>query len=89
MSNYYSVRPGYIIREIAGEYLAVPVCSDGGSHIVILNPVSKFLWERMQEKTTVEQLVCAVVDEYGISADEAESDINDFINQLKESNLLN
>ena len=89
MSNYYSVKSGYIIREIAGEYLAVPVCSDGGSHIVVLNPVSRFLWEHMQQQTTVEQLVSAVIGEYGISADEAEADIIDFINQLKESNLLN
>lgn len=87
----YSVKSGYIVREIAGEYLAVPINSDGNasSHIIIFNPVSKFLWELMQNEKTLDELVKAITENYGISSEEAETDIKDFINQLEENNLLN
>lgn len=87
----YCVKPGYIVREIAGEYLAVPVNSDCGasSHIIILNPVSKFLWEQMQTEKTFDELVKAIVENYGISQEEAEADMKDFIGELEENNLLN
>ena len=53
----YKVKPGYVLREIAEEYLAVPVGT--GGEIVILNPVSKLLWERMQAPQTLDELTAA------------------------------
>ncbi len=82
----YMVKSGYVIREIADEYLAVPVGS--GADIVVLNPVSKMLWECMQTPKTVDELVKAVVDEYGIGEAQAKEDIIAFIESLKKSNLI-
>lgn len=50
----YKVKPGYVLREIAEEYLAVPVGT--GGEIVILTPVSKLLWERMAGAATLDEL---------------------------------
>ena len=82
----YKVKPGYVLREIAEEYLAVPVGT--GSEIVILNTVSKLLWERMQAPQTLDELTAAVTDEYEIDPDEARNDILAFLTNLKNSNLL-
>lgn len=82
----YMVKSGYVIREIADEYLAVPVGS--GADIVVLNPVSKMLWECMQTPKTVDELVKAVVDEYGIGEAQAKEDIIAFIESLKKGNLI-
>lgn len=82
----YMVKSGYVIREIADEYLAVPVGS--GADIVVLNPVSKMLWECMQTPKTVDELVKAVVDEYAIGEAQAKEDIIAFIESLKNGNLI-
>lgn len=84
-----SVKQGYVAREIAGEYIAVPVDSSCGAHIIVLNPVSKFLWDEMQTEKTFEELLDAMLKNYDVSKDEAESDLKEFIMQLVENGLLN
>lgn len=85
----YSVKQGFILREIAGEFIAVPVDSSCGNNIVVLNPVSKFLWEEMQSEKTFDELVEAMLREYGIDRKEAETDLKEFLDRLEESGLIN
>lgn len=85
----YSVKQGYVLREIADEYIAVPINSGSESQLIILNPVSALLWEQMQNKKTLEELVEAVTGEFDVSREEAETDIKAFLDSLKELNLLN
>lgn len=85
----FKIRCGYISREVAGEILAIPV--DPGldtSNIVILNPVSGLLWEKLQNECTLQQLVKAVTGEFAIDEETAESDIKEFLQLLKESKML-
>lgn len=84
----YSVKPGYISREIAGEYIAVPVDSSCGTNIIILNPVSKFLWDELKTEKTFDELLTAILAKYTVSKEEAETDLKDFLTQLTENGLL-
>jgi hypothetical protein len=58
------------------------------SNIVILNPVSGFLWEMLQSECTLSQLVKAVTENFRVDEVTAESDIKEFLQMLKESNML-
>ena len=85
----FKIKPGYVSREIAGEFLAIPVAPElDSSSIVILNPVSGLLWEKLQGDCTLPQLVKAVTEEFAIDEATAESDIKEFLQMLKESNML-
>ena len=85
----FKIKPGYVSREIAGEFLAIPVAPElDSSNIVILNPVSGLLWEKLQNECTLPQLVKAVTEEFTIDDATAESDIKEFLQMLKESNML-
>ncbi len=85
----FKIKPGYVSREIAGEFLAIPVAPElDSSSIVILNPVSGLLWEKLQGDCTLPQLVKAVTEEFAIDENTAESDIKEFLQMLKESNML-
>lgn len=85
----FRIKPGYLMREIAGEYIAVPTDAENGSgHIIILNIVSKLLWEELKTEKTLDELVKAVTSEFEVSPEEAAEDIADFIKQLKENGLL-
>lgn len=85
----YSIKQGFVVREIAGECIAVPVDSACGNNIVVLNPVSKFLWNEMQSEKTFDELVEAMLGEYGIDRKEAETDLKEFLAQLEENGLVN
>jgi len=80
----------FMLREIAGEILAIPVGSTAleMNGMIVLNPVSKVIWERLEQGTTQEEILIKVMDLFEVSADEARTDISDFLNQLKELNLL-
>lgn len=84
----YSVKQGYVVREIAGEYIAVPVDSSCGTNIVILNPVSKFLWDELRTEKSFDELLDAMLKNYDVSKEEAESDLKDFLMQLIENELI-
>lgn len=85
----FSIKKGFIVREIAGEFLAVPVDSTLGGNIVVLNPVSKFLWDELKEEKTFEELLDALLKNYQVPAEEAEADLKEFLMQMLESDLLN
>ena len=84
----YNIKQGYIVREIAGEYIAVPVDSSCGKSIVVLNPVSYFLWQELQSEKTFDELLAAILINYDISKEEADKDLKDFLLQLDENGLV-
>ena len=85
----YNIKHGYIVRENAGEYIAVPVDSSCGKNIVILNPVSILLWQELQSEKTFDELLDSILKNYAISKEEAEKDLKDFLLQLDENGLVN
>ena len=78
----YSIKQGYVVREIAGEFIAVPVDSSCGTNIIILNPVSKLLWEELQKDVTLTELVDKVTSSFDVSREEAEKDTKEFLFEL-------
>lgn len=89
ISETFKIKSGYVSREVAGELLAIPIAPElDSSNIVILNPVSGLLWEKLQGECTLQQLVKAVVEDFAVDEATAESDIKEFLQMLKESNML-
>ncbi|MBQ7121151.1 MAG: PqqD family protein [Clostridia bacterium] len=83
----YSIKQGYVAREIAGEYIAVPVDNSVGSNIVVLNEVSKLLWDELKSEKTFDELLNAMLANYDVSKEEAEVDLKDFLVQLEANGL--
>lgn len=89
-NKIYAIKGTYVIREIAGEYLAVPISNEAGAdaNIVILNPVSQIIWERLEAGATFDEILEAVTSEFEVSSEEATADIKDFLDGLKQADLL-
>lgn len=62
----YRIRPGYILREIAGEYAIVPVDSDSifSNAVMAPNETAIFLWKAFEEPKTIEDIVRIGIDRY-------------------------
>ncbi|MBO5397298.1 MAG: PqqD family protein [Clostridia bacterium] len=85
----FCLKDGFVLREIAGEFLAVPVNSvENSSQLIVLNPVSAEIWKLLENEKTVAQLVDGITSEFSVSREEAEADIVAFLEQLKELNFL-
>lgn len=86
----YRASSGYVVREIADEFLLVPVQMQEGldDQIAVINETGKFLWERLTEGSTVKALLQSMTEEYQVSQEEALADIIEFLSKLKEHKLL-
>ena len=83
-------RSGYVLRDIAGEYLLIPVELEDGSQsqMAVLNEVGKHLWELLQEAQTVDTMAHAITEAYEVGREEAEQDICEFLDHLEKHQLL-
>ncbi len=84
----YCLKPGYVLREIAGEHLAIPVSAGNTSDIVVLNPVSALLWRELETEKTLDDLVSLLCGNFDISKEEAATDIKDFLASLENAGIL-
>ena len=84
------VNPLFIIREIADEYVVIPV----GEHadrlhgMLKLNEEGAFLWKLMEKEQTEETLFRALLNEYQVEADTAKKDISAFLEELNRIGCL-
>ena len=72
----------FTLREVAGEILVIPVGKTALTlnGMIILNPVSKVIWECLETG--------AVTDSFEVSEQEARSDLDEFIEELRKQDLL-
>ena len=80
----------FVVREIAGDVVAVPVGETALTlnGMILLNPVSQVLWEQLQQETTLEKLVEAVTDRFETTPEQARADILEFLEHLRQADLL-
>jgi hypothetical protein len=80
----------YILREIAGDYIIVPVRAAAleFNGMITVNETGAFLWEKLREGTTKEELLHAMLEEYEVSEKEAEADIQEFLQMLQKNKIL-
>ena len=79
----------YILREIAGDYIIVPVGAAAleFNGMITVNETGAFLWEKLREGTTREELLHAMLEEYEVSEKEAEADIQEFLQMLQKNKI--
>ena len=58
------IKDGFVLREVAGDVVVLPSGDLEINAMITLNESAAFLWKHMQEETTVEELVNAVVESY-------------------------
>ncbi len=79
-----------VTREIAGETLLVPIRSDVSDmhHIFALNPVAAHIWNGLDGTTSVSQIVTSLCDTFEVGKEQAEQDVEAFLNELFEAGLV-
>ena len=80
----------YIVRKVMDDVVALPVRQTalGRNDMILLNDVSKMIWDCLERGADVEEIVSAVTDAFNVSAHEARTDIVEFCSQLRSLQLL-
>ena len=90
MEKKYQNNPNYILREIEGECVLVPI--DEGcivsNGIISLNDTSAFLWKCFQTPKTVAEAIAEAKAEYEDPNNELEVHINGYVQQYLELRLM-
>ena len=84
------IKEDILLRKVADCYVVVPVgkATVDFNGMMNLNETGAFLWEKLENDTTKEELLKAMLDEYEVTEDIAKKDIDNFITKLKDGNLL-
>ena len=86
----FKANPDFILREVAGEAVLVPVGEAGifENSVISLNETCRFLWQLFQEPRTLEDVIAEARKEYSDPDGEMEQGIKDFIREYLKYGLL-
>ena len=84
------VSKDFILREIAGEYILVPVGKTALSFngLITINEVGELIWSMLQEEKSIPEIVKVILDEYEVDETTALTDVKEFITYLKQNNIV-
>jgi len=80
----------FVFRQIDDETILVPIkdnLGDMGS-IYNLNEVGAFVWKHLNGKASLTDIRHMILDTFEVSEREADTDLSDFVNQLKEIDAI-
>lgn len=80
----------FVVRQVMDQIVAIPVGQTALrlNGMILLNDVSKVIWDCLEQETTLDSIVNAVTNAFDVSADEAQTDILDFCDRLRKLQLL-
>ena len=76
------LKEGYILREIAGTHVILPLRGINLDGIIALNASGVLMWRALEKGADVQALVDALFDEYEVSKEQAEKDVQRFLQLL-------
>jgi len=82
------IKEGFILREVAGDTIAMPGADMELNAMITLNETGAFLWKLLETETTEEALAAAIVKEYGVDGETADTAVKNFVEKLKEHEFL-
>lgn len=77
-------------RDVAGETFLVPVRGRLADlhELFVLNEVGSWVWDKLAESRSIDQLTAELAHEFEVSDEQARTDIDDFLHQLRDVGLV-
>ena len=79
-----------MLRKVADCYVVVPIGAAVADFngMINLNEAGAFLWQALENDTTPDAVVNALLEQYEVDEATAKKDVEKFIAQLREASLL-
>jgi len=82
--------PSVVSRKIADEVILVPISQKASevAHIYTMNRVAARIWELIDGENNLQDIQKVILTEFDISADQALSDLQEFLQQLQQAGAV-
>jgi len=80
----------FILREVGGDILAIPVGKTALNFngMIFINEVGAEIFKALQCEKTKDEILEIILEKFEVSHEEATVDLDDFLHNLREKNLL-
>lgn len=84
------IKQKYMLREIVGDYVLVPIGEtvNDFNGLIILSEVAKFIWENLEQAKDENELLSKILEEYDVDKETAKVDLEEFLQQLKDAEII-
>ncbi len=82
------IKSGFLLRDVGANHVVVPVGAVDFDGMITLNETGVLLWKKLEKGTDQKELVQALLREYQVDANVAETDVFAFLTKLKDAGLL-
>ena len=82
------IKEGFILREVAGDTIAMPSSEMNLNAMITLNETGAFLWKLLEAETTEEELAAALMNKYSVDQETATTAVKNFVEKLKANEFL-
>ena len=84
------VKKGFIVRQIAGQNVAVPVgaTSKDFHGMIKLNETGLLIWKCLENDITEDAIALAILEKYDVSEELAKEDVHAFVEVLRNAGIL-
>ena len=83
------LKDGFVLQEVAGETVVLPIGAGLDANMMItLNSTARFLWVLLEKETTRDELVEAILGEYGVDRNTAQDCVDQFVESLEKNDFL-
>ena len=83
-------RDGFILRNLAGEYVLAPVGKQikDFNGIAVMNELSVFIWNHLRTETTRQDLLAKILEEYDVDEATAAADLDEILSRMAAMDLI-
>lgn len=84
------VKPLYVLREIAEEYVVVPIGDEAEKvkGLLSLNAAGACLWKKLETEQTEDDLVKVMTENFEVEESVARQDVSKFVSELEKIGCL-
>jgi methyltransferase-like protein len=83
--------PNIVTRKTGNEYVLIPVANNIADmdSVYTLNETGAFIWELIDGKRNIEEIICTLTEEYDIDHETASKDVFSVINNMSNYLIIN
>ena len=91
LKSILSHSPSVVTRKTGNEYVLVPITNNIAdmNSVYTLNETGAYIWENINGKRSVEEIISAVTTEYEIDNETASKDVFSFIETMRKYLIVN
>jgi len=78
----------FVLREIAGDSILIPIGQTDIQGMLLLNPVSMLIYQGLQNGNEPEEILQQIITEYDVEETQAQDNLKESLAQMRELGII-